>query len=198
MGFSAGFLLPGHPFRTGGRRGLVGVGPNRINTWTIQASAQWHTQYLIWQYGEQARQRGVVLAFDVRKYILKGIYDEALANPVMNLDGRRLADAAAVYAANKIKVYIFKEERSTPELSYAIRHLNAVSGMVYSDDHNKVGIVNINIFDIQQIDGLPQFEPEYQTASHEIELLEQIDVRVDRFLKDISIKQIQIPQNQTI
>jgi phosphoglucomutase/phosphomannomutase len=125
------------PFGTGGRRGLVGVGPNRINTWTIQASAQGHSQYLIRQYGEQARQRGVVLAFDVRKYTQKGIYDEALANPVMNLDGRRLANAAAaVYTANKIKVFMFKEERSTPELSYAIRHLNAVSGDMFSASHN--------------------------------------------------------------
>src|SRR5210317_273760 len=125
------------PFGTGGRRGLVGVGPNRINTWTIQASAQGHSQYLIRQYGEQAKQRGVVLAFDVRKYTQKGIYDETLANPVMNLDGRQLARAAAaVYAANQIKVYMFQNERSTPELSYAIRHLNAVSGDMFSASHN--------------------------------------------------------------
>ena len=125
------------PFGTGGRRGLVGVGPNRINTWTIQASAQGHSQYLIRQYGEQARQRGVVLAFDVRKYTQKGIYDETLANPVMNLDGRRLARAAAaVYAANEIKVYMFQNERSTPELSFVIRHLNAVSGDMFSASHN--------------------------------------------------------------
>jgi len=136
-----GFLLDSFyqviPFGTGGRRGLVGVGPNRINTWTIQASAQGHAQYLIRQYGEQAGQRGVVLAFDVRKYTQKGIYDETLANPVMNLDGRRLAKAAAaVYAANEIKVYMFQNERSTPELSYAIRHLNAVSGDMFSASHN--------------------------------------------------------------
>ena len=125
------------PFGTGGRRGLVGVGPNRINTWTIQASAQGHSQYLIRQYGEQAKQRGVVLAFDVRKYTQKGIYDESLANPVMNLDGRRLARAAAaVYAANEIKVYMFQNERSTPELSCVIRHLNAVSGDMFSASHN--------------------------------------------------------------
>jgi phosphoglucomutase len=125
------------PFGTGGRRGLVGVGPNRINTWTIQSSAQGHSQYLIRQYGEQAGQRGVVLAFDVRKYTQKGIYDETLANPVMNLDGRILARAAAaVYAANEIKVYMFQNERSTPELSYAIRHLNAVSGDMFSASHN--------------------------------------------------------------
>jgi len=125
------------PFGTGGRRGLVGVGPNRINTWTIQASAQGHSQYLLRQYGEQAKQRGVILAFDVRKYTQAGIYDETLANPVRNLDGRRLANAAAaVYAANEIKVYMFKAERSTPELSYAIRYLNAVSGDMFSASHN--------------------------------------------------------------
>jgi phosphoglucomutase/phosphomannomutase len=136
-----GFLLDSFyqviPFGTGGRRGLVGIGPNRINTWTIQASAQGHSQYLVRQYGEQAKQRGVVLAFDVRKFTQKAMYNETLANPVRDLDGRRLADAAAaVYAANDIKVYLFQNERSTPELSYVIRHLNAVSGDMFSASHN--------------------------------------------------------------
>jgi phosphoglucomutase len=125
------------PFGTGGRRGLVGVGPNRINTWTIQASAQGHSQYLTRQYGDEAQQRGVILAFDVRKYTQKGIYDDTLPNPVMKLDGLRLATAAAeVYAANDIKVYMFEDVRSTPELSYAIRHLNAISGDMFSASHN--------------------------------------------------------------
>ena len=125
------------PFGTGGRRGLVGVGPNRINTWTIQASAQGHCQYLTRQYGNEAQQRGVVLTFDVRKYTQTGIYDDTLPNPVMNLDGLQLATAAAeVYAANGIKVYMFETARSTPELSYAIRHLNAISGDMFSASHN--------------------------------------------------------------
>lgn len=125
------------PFGTGGRRGLVGIGPNRINPWTIQASAQGHAQYLIDQYGEEAKERGVVLGYDVRKYTQKGVYDDSLANPIMNLDGPQLAEAAAaVYAANSIKVYIFDGARSTPELSFAIRHLNAVSGDMFSASHN--------------------------------------------------------------
>jgi len=125
------------PFGTGGRRGLVGIGPNRINPWTIQSSAQGHSQYLIKQFGEQARQRGVVLTFDVRKYTQQGIYDAARPNPIMNLDGLQLAAAAAaVYAANGIKVYMFESARSTPELSYAIRHLNAISGDMFSASHN--------------------------------------------------------------
>jgi len=125
------------PFGTGGRRGLVGIGPNRINTWTIQASAQGHSQYLVKQFGHQAKQRGVVLTFDVREYTQKGIYDETLPNPVMNLDGLKLAKAAAaVYAANGIKVYMFEHARSTPQLSFAIRHLNVVSGDMFSASHN--------------------------------------------------------------
>ncbi|RPJ72905.1 MAG: phospho-sugar mutase [Desulfobacteraceae bacterium] len=125
------------PFGTGGRRGPVGVGPNRINPWTIQASAQGHSQYLLAQYGEAARRRGVVLAFDVRRYAQKGVYAEDRPNPVRDLDGRRLAQAAAeVYAANGLKVYMFKTPRSTPELSFAIRHLKAVSGDMFSASHN--------------------------------------------------------------
>jgi phosphoglucomutase/phosphomannomutase len=125
------------PFGTGGRRGLVGIGPNRINPWTIQASAQGHAQYLVNQYGKEAKERGVVLSYDVRKYTQRGVYDDSLANPIMNLDGPQLAEAAAVvYAANSIKVYIFDGARSTPELSFAIRHLNAVSGDMFSASHN--------------------------------------------------------------
>ena len=125
------------PFGTGGRRGLVGIGPNRINTWTIQASAQGHSQYLIRQHGDAAKKRGVVLTFDVRKYTQKGIYDETLPNPVRDLDGLQLATAAAeVYAANGIKVIMFKQVRSTPQLSYTIRHLNAIAGDMFSASHN--------------------------------------------------------------
>jgi len=125
------------PFGTGGRRGLVGIGPNRINTWTIQASAQGHSQFLIKVSGEEAKKRGVVLTYDVRKYTQKGIYDKSAPNPVMDLDGKQLAIAAAeVYAANHIKVYMYDTVRSTPQLSFTIRHLNAISGDMFSASHN--------------------------------------------------------------
>ncbi len=125
------------PFGTGGRRGLVGIGPNRINTWTIQASAQGHSQYLIKAFGETAKQRGVVLTYDVRRYSQKGVYDDSLPNPVMDLDGKRLAVAAAeVYAANAINVYLYDAARSTPQLSFTIRHLKAISGDMFSASHN--------------------------------------------------------------
>jgi phosphoglucomutase/phosphomannomutase len=136
-----GFLLDAFyqviPFGTGGRRGLVGIGPNRINKWTIMVSAQGHSQYLIKKYGNNAKKRGVVLAYDVRRYTQKGIYNDKISNPVMNLDCKDLAIAAAeVYAANNIKTYTFKEIRSTPELSFAIRYLKCVGGDMFSASHN--------------------------------------------------------------
>ncbi len=125
------------PFGTGGRRGLVGIGPNRINPWTIQSSAQGHAQYLIKTHGEEARRRGVVLTYDVRAFDKQAPYDPQRPNPIMNLDCRQLAEAAAVvYAANGIKVYMYDAVRSTPQLSYTIRHLNAISGDMFSASHN--------------------------------------------------------------
>ncbi len=125
------------PFGTGGRRGLVGIGPNRINPWTIQASAQGHSQYLIKAHGESAKQRGLVLAYDVRQFTDTGVYDPERPNPVKDLNCRQLAEAAAqVYAANGIRVFLFDSTRSTPELSFAIRNLKAVSGCMFSASHN--------------------------------------------------------------
>lgn len=125
------------PFGTGGRRGEVGIGTNRINQWTINDSAQGHAQYLLKQYGEDAKTRGVVLAWDVRQFYGNKYYNPDLPNPVLDLDGPTLAkSAASVYAANGIKVYMFDDIRTTPELSFAVRHLNAVSGDVFSASHN--------------------------------------------------------------
>ncbi len=125
------------PFGTGGRRGEVGIGPNRINPWTIQASAQGHSQYLIKQYGADAKTRGVVLSYDVRQFFSNKYFDDNISNPVRNLNCKDLAIAAAkVYTANGIKVFLFDDFRTTPELSFAIRYLNAVSGDMFSASHN--------------------------------------------------------------
>ena len=136
-----GFLLDAFyqviPFGTGGRRGPVGIGPNRINPWTIQSSAQGHAQYLIKQHGDEARRRGLVLTYDVRRFTATAFYAEDRPNPVRDLDGRQLARAAAeVYAANGIPVYLFEGARSTPQLSFTIRHLDCLSGDMFSASHN--------------------------------------------------------------
>lgn len=125
------------PFGTGGRRGTVGIGPNRINPWTIQASAQGHCQYLFKQFGDEVKKKGVVLTYDVRKYTEKGLYDDSISNPIMNLDAKDLAESAAeVYAANGVKTFMFDGVRSTPELSFAIRYLKAAAGDMFSASHN--------------------------------------------------------------
>jgi phosphoglucomutase/phosphomannomutase len=125
------------PFGTGGRRGEVGIGPNRINPWTIQSSAQGHAQYLLKQYGDEAKTRGIVLTYDVRQFYSNKYFDDNKPNPVRNLNCKNLAVAAAVvYAANGLKVYLFDDVRTTPELSFAIRHLRCVSGDMFSASHN--------------------------------------------------------------
>lgn len=149
------------PFGTGGRRGLVGVGPNRINLWTIRASAQGHAQYLLTKRGEAAKDKGVVLAYDVRCFTQKGVYNDAMPNPVMNLDCEQLAHAAAeVYAANGIRVHIFEGFRSTPELSFAIRDLKAVSGDMFSASHNPPTDNGKKVYDEQGGQLIPPLDQE--------------------------------------
>ena len=138
MGLPTGLLLSGHPVsERGGRRGEVGIGPNRINPWTVQSSAQGHSQYLLKLHGEEAKTRGLVLAYDVRQFFTNSKFDDNLPNPVRNLNCKDLALAAAeVYCANQLKVYLFDDIRTTPELSFAIRHLKAIGGDMFSASHN--------------------------------------------------------------
>lgn len=125
------------PFGTAGRRGQVGIGPNRINIWSIQASAQGHSQYLIKTFGEEAKNRGIVISYDVRAYLKDNEYDNSRPNPVKGLDCKTLAvKSAEVYSANGILVYLFENIAPTPELAFMIRRLNAISGNMISASHN--------------------------------------------------------------
>lgn len=149
------------PFGTGGRRGLVGIGTNRINPWTILASAQGHSQYLLKQYGDDARERGLVITYDVRVFSEKGVYNDAIENPVMGLSCKDLAFAAAeVYTANGIKVYIYDDVRSTPQLSFSIRHLNAISGVMFSASHNLPTDNGKKVYDEHGGQLIPPFDQE--------------------------------------
>ena len=127
------------PFGTGGRRGPVGIGTNRINTHTITTSVQGHVHYLRNRLGN-GRLR-VVVAFDCRIFKdLRRLYDPDLPNPLLgirSLDFARLA--AGVYAANGVEVVTVPGDDlllSTPELSFAIRHLSACGGLNVSASHN--------------------------------------------------------------
>jgi len=128
------------PFGTGGRRGAVGIGPNRMNLWTLGASVQGHCEYLKERFpGYPIR---VVLAYDVRRFLDKRKqYNSDLPNPVLGLSSKDLAQhAAGVYAANGISAFILPPDSprylATPELSFAIRHLQAHGGLNISASHN--------------------------------------------------------------
>lgn len=129
------------PFGTGGRRGAVGIGPNRMNAWTLAASVQGHCEYLRERFpdGQQLR---VALAYDVRQFEdTRKQYNPALPNPVLHLSSKSLAQiAAGVYAANGIGAFILpadsKHFLATPELSFTIRYLKAHGGLNISASHN--------------------------------------------------------------
>lgn len=128
------------PFGTGGRRGPVGIGPNRYNPWTLASSVQGHIAYLRERYPRQ--DLSVVIAYDVRVFRdLRGLYNPGLPNPLLGLTSRDFAHVAAgVYTANGVRVHMLPEDAttymSTPELSFAIRRLQATAGLNISASHN--------------------------------------------------------------
>lgn len=129
------------PFGTGGRRGPVGIGPNRINPFTIASSVQGHVVYLRERLGADADLK-VVVAYDVRQYAdLRQLYPPDVPNPVMGMSSKDFAHiATAVYCAGGVQVYLLPDELndyiSTPELSFLIRRFNAHGGLNTSASHN--------------------------------------------------------------
>lgn len=104
-------------FGTGGMRGIMGVGTNRINKYTLGKNTQGLSDYLKKSFpGEQLK---VAIAYDCRHN------SNTLAKVV-----------ADVFSANGIQVYLFSEMRPTPELSFAVRHLNCHAGIVLTASHN--------------------------------------------------------------
>ncbi len=104
-------------FGTGGLRGLMGVGTNRMNKYTLGMATQGFSNYLKKVYGDAEIK--VAIAHDCRN------------------NSRFFAETtASVFAANNIKVYLFEELRPTPELSYTIRHLGCHAGVVLTASHN--------------------------------------------------------------
>src|SRR5438046_2444830 len=129
------------PFGTGGRRGAVGIGPNRMNLWTLGASVQGHCEYLKERFSDVSPLR-VVLAYDVRRFEdQRKSYNADLPNPVLHLSSRDFAlHAARIYTANGVHAHVLPEGSlryiATPELSFAIRHLAAHGGLNISASHN--------------------------------------------------------------
>jgi len=103
-------------FGTGGMRGIMGVGTNRINKYTLGKSTQGLSDYLKKKFNGEIK---TVIAYDCRKN------SKSLARKV-----------AEVFSANDIKVYLFSNLRSTPQLSFTVKHLKAQCGIVLTASHN--------------------------------------------------------------
>ncbi len=104
---------------TGGIRGKVGAGPNRINVRTISEAAQGLANFID-DFGQEAKDKGVVVSHEIR------------------LLSREFAETTcSVLAANGIKTFLFDGIRSTPEVSFAVRHLKAVAGVQLTASHNR-------------------------------------------------------------
>jgi phosphoglucomutase/phosphomannomutase len=161
------------PFGTGGRRGAVGIGPNRMNLWSLGASVQGHCEYLRQRFSGVNSMR-VVLAYDVRQFEdRRGVYNRDLPNPVLHLSSREFCQyAAGVYAANGIHAHILppdsKRYLTTPELSFTIRALNAHGGLNMTASHNPPDDNGSKFYDERGAQPVP---PEDQLMS---ELVDQV------------------------
>ena len=105
-------------FGTGGLRGIIGAGTNRLNIYTVSKATQGFANYIIKQ-GEEAVKKGVAIAFDSRR---------------MSPEFAEIT--ALVLNGNGIKTYIYPSLRPTPMLSFAVRELNCTGGVVITASHN--------------------------------------------------------------
>ncbi|HER8268523.1 phospho-sugar mutase [Streptococcus pyogenes] len=105
-------------FGTAGMRGYIGAGTNRINIYVVRQATEGLAK-LIETKGEEAKKRGVAIAYDSRHFSPKFAFE-----------------SAQVLAQHGIKSYVFEALRPTPELSFAVRHLNAYAGIMVTASHN--------------------------------------------------------------
>ncbi len=155
------------PFGTGGRRARVGFGPNRINRITVSMSVQGHCNFLR-ETGAADRSRRVVVAFDTRQFAdIAGTYAFlGRDNPLLELTSRDLARLACeIYAGNGFEPFVAglnaeHEYLSTPELSFAIRYLEAAGGMNVSASHNHPDDNGFKFFNRQGAQDVPPTDQE--------------------------------------
>lgn len=108
-------------FGTGGLRGILGAGTNRLNIYVIRRATQGFANYILNQEykGKNPKAMGICIAYDTR-----------------NMSKEFAEETALVFNANGIKTYIYNECRPTPQLSFTIRYLNCAGGVVITASHN--------------------------------------------------------------
>ena len=105
-------------FGTGGLRGIIGYGTNRINVYTVRQATQGLANYIMGK-GKSEMDKGVVISYDSRRF------SDVFAR-----------EAACVLCANGIRAYLFKELRPVPELSFSVRELGTAAGIMVTASHN--------------------------------------------------------------
>lgn len=137
-------------FGTGGLRGIIGAGTNRMNVYTVRKATQGLANYIV-KMGKQ--KQGVAIAFDSRRM------SPEFAN-----------EAALCLAANGIPIYIFESLRPTPELSFAVRELGATAGINITASHNPP---EYNGYKVYWEDGAQITPP------HDVEILKEVKAVTD-------------------
>ena len=145
------------PFGTGGMRGKLGAGTNRINIHTIRLVAEGLAREIEKQ-GELAKTRGVVIAYDTRYFSQEFAYE-----------------TAGVLAAHGIQSYVFTESRPTPELSFAVRYLAAYAGVVITASHNPKQYNGFKVYGEDGAQLTPQFADEIVAHMNAVEDLFTIE-----------------------
>ncbi|MEM8848121.1 MAG: phospho-sugar mutase [Bacteroidota bacterium] len=144
-------------FGTGGMRGVMGVGTNRINKYTLGKNTQGLSNYLKKTY--PGKNLKVVIAYDCRHN------SDTLSKTV-----------AEIFAANGIRVYLFSKLRTTPELSFAVRHLECHAGIVLTASHNPP---EYNGYKVYWSDGGQIVPPQDGEIIAEINSLDFEDIKFD-------------------
>ncbi|KOP77794.1 phosphoglucomutase [Lysinibacillus sp. FJAT-14745] len=157
-------------FGTGGMRGVLGAGTNRMNVYTIRRVVEGLARY-IESNGEAAKERGVVIAYDTRHFS----YEFA-------------CETASVLGTHGIRSYVYKEARPTPQLSFTVRELHAYAGVVITASHNPK---QYNGFKVYGEDGA-QLTPQF--ANDIVEHMENIE---DLFAIKVSELE-QLEQNEIL
>lgn len=135
-------------FGTGGLRGIIGAGTNRMNIYTVRKATQGLANYICRQGGEH---KGVAIAYDSRHY-----------------SAEFAQEAASVLNANGIETYRFSSLRPTPELSFAVRKLGCIAGIVITASHNPAVY---NGYKVYWEDGGQITPPHDRNIMHEISLV---------------------------
>ncbi|WP_028889173.1 phospho-sugar mutase [Tenacibaculum ovolyticum] len=144
-------------FGTGGMRGIVGAGTNRINKYTLGKATQGLSNYLYKVYPK--KELKVAIGYDCR-------HDSKWLSKVV----------ADVFSANNIKVFLFEDLRPTPELSFAVNHLGCDVGIVLTASHNPP---EYNGYKVYWSDGGQIVPPEDKGIINEVNSLEYTDINFD-------------------